>query len=97
MPHNNKDFDYKAMGERVQSLRRKANLTQEELAEKANISTSFVGHIERGEKKFSVGTLFYLSEALGSSMDYIATGRVPIREDELGLKDAIQAVLDKYE
>ena len=96
MPNNNRNFDYKAMGERVHDLRRKANLTQEELAEKANISTSFVGHIERGEKKFSVATLYYLAEALGSSMDYIATGRVPLAADDKPLKEAVQAVLDSY-
>ena len=59
-------FDYRAFGKRVQYLRRERNLTQEELAEKANISTSFVGHIERAEKQCSVETLASLCRALNA-------------------------------
>lgn len=46
-------------------------LTQEELAEKAGISCSFVGHIERGEKKFSIGTLVALCNAMEISPNYL--------------------------
>ena len=60
-------MDYQALGRRVRQQRVMANLTQEELAEKSGISCSFVGHIERGEKKFSIGTLVSLCNALGIS------------------------------
>ena len=40
--------------------------TQEQLAEKTGVSTSFVGHIERGEKQASVDTVVTLSKCLGN-------------------------------
>jgi len=57
-------MDYKELGRRVRQQRTLNKLTQEELAEKSGISCSFVGHIERGEKKFSIGTLVALCNAL---------------------------------
>ena len=44
-------FDYGAMGARIRACRRELKLTQEKLAERVGISNSFVGHIERGEKR----------------------------------------------
>ena len=39
-------------------------LTQEQLAERAGISTSFLGHIERGTRKASLDTVIRLCNAL---------------------------------
>ena len=63
------------MGERVRECRRARGMTQEQLAERVNISTSFIGHIERGEKKASVETILSICTALDSSADYILRGR----------------------
>ena len=57
-------MDYKALGKRVRQQRAVAELTQEELAEKAGVSCSFIGHIERGEKKASIETLVCLCNAM---------------------------------
>ena len=46
--------DYKDLGHRVRTLRRMRDLTQEELAEKLDISASFLGHIERGTRVASL-------------------------------------------
>jgi len=50
-------MDYIDLGRRVKDLRRKQNLTQEALAEKLNMSASFLGHIERGTRIASLETL----------------------------------------
>ena len=42
--------DYRAMGDRLRERRRAMKLTQEELAERIDISASFVGQLERAEK-----------------------------------------------
>lgn len=55
---------YQEIGQRVRQLRRRAQLTQEQLSERAGISPSFLGHIERGTRKMSVATLHHLSQAL---------------------------------
>ena len=56
--------DYVKLGERIRKQRILNQLTQEQLAESAGISTSFVGHIERGEKKASIETIVALCNAL---------------------------------
>ena len=57
-------MDYRALGKRVKQQRMMAEITQEELAEKAGVSCSFIGHIERGEKKASIETLVCLCNAM---------------------------------
>lgn len=64
-------MDYRELGRRVRQQRTMCELTQEELAEKSGISCSFVGHIERGEKKFSIGTLVALCNAMKISPNYL--------------------------
>jgi len=57
-------MNYKELGRRVRELRRQQNLTQAELAEKIGVSTSFVGHIERGSRVISLETFANLCAAL---------------------------------
>ena len=58
---------YVAIGKRIRRLRKKQGFTQEKLAEAAEISLSFLGHIERGTRKASVDTLVKLCNALSIS------------------------------
>lgn len=64
-------MDYRGLGRRIKQQRILYNMTQEELAEKSGISCSFVGHIERGEKKFSIGTLVAICNALDIAPNYL--------------------------
>ena len=64
-------MNYEALGLRVRSARLEIGITQEQLAEKVGISTSFMGHIERGTRTLSVDTLFKLCVALNVSADYL--------------------------
>ena len=64
-------MDYIDLGRRVKELRRKQNLTQEALAEKLDISTSFLGHIERGTRIASLETLVKLCIALDMDPNYL--------------------------
>lgn len=58
---------YRMVGKRVRQLRLRRNLTQEQLAERAGISTSFLGHIERGSRKLSLETFYRLIRAMSLS------------------------------
>lgn len=51
-------------GQRLRSLRRQNELTQEDLAEEAAVSVEFVSKIERGLKGASFDTIVRLSNAL---------------------------------
>lgn len=65
------DMDYQALGRRIRIQRKLMNMRQDELAMKAGISTSFVGHIERGEKKFSIETLVSICNTLNVSPNQV--------------------------
>ena len=67
-------LDYTAMGRRVRMLRKQSRLTQAELASRVGISTSFMGHIERGTRIASLETLMGLSDALEISLDAMVKG-----------------------
>ena len=58
------DIDYTALGKRIASLRRKRRLTQEQLAEKTELSTNYISHIENSRSIPSLETLMKLCAAL---------------------------------
>ena len=60
-----------ALGKRIKEARNKLKLTQDALAEKANISNVYLGEIERGTKIPSVPVLVDLAQALNVSADYL--------------------------
>lgn len=81
------------MGVRIKKSRVIHGYTQEKLAELAEISTSFVGHVERGEKIPSIETLANLSRVLEESLDYIVFG---LQFSNDSLYNDIQSILHKY-
>jgi ribosome-binding protein aMBF1 (putative translation factor) len=66
----------KRIGQRIRDLRtqRPERWTQEELAERAQISVSFLSMIERGERVAHLETLAALSSALGVSLGELFAG-----------------------
>lgn len=64
-------MDYELLGKRVRIRRSVLDFTQETLAEMIGVSTSFIGHIERGTRKLSVETLYSLCKALDTSADFL--------------------------
>ena len=62
-------MDYKELGSQIRLQRKRLRMTQNQLAEQAGISLSFLGHIERGSRKSSIETLVALANALNISTD----------------------------
>ena len=98
-------MDYRELGRRVRQQRTMCGMTQEELAEKSGISCSFVGHIERGEKKFSIGTLVALCNAMKISPNYllqdsvdvdVLNNSVDVGQQNKALCDDIMSVLHEH-
>jgi len=77
------NIDYKELGKRIRAERRRQDLTQEKLAEMADISESFMGHIERGGRTLSIETLAKLANALNLSIEYIVCGEFNYQPDML--------------
>ena len=59
--------NYQDLGLRVRDARKAKHLTQEQLAEKVGISSSFMGHIERGTRIASIDTLVSVCNVLSVS------------------------------
>jgi transcriptional regulator with XRE-family HTH domain len=67
-------MDYIDLGRRIRKQRTQRGWTQETLAERVNVSTSFVGHVERGTRKASLETLVAIANVLDVSLDYLLAG-----------------------
>jgi len=66
---NIRDINFlEAFGKELRRLRHTKNLSQEALADLADLSTSQIGRIERGKINPSICTLKKIAEALGVKM-----------------------------
>ena len=70
------------LGKRIREERLKKGLTQEQLAEKVDISLNFMSLIENG-KNMSVQTLINLANALDVSIDYLLNDSQKFCEDRI--------------
>lgn len=70
-------LDYSLIGSRVNDLRKSRGISQERLAELADLSTTFISHIERSDKKPSLGALVRLASALEVTVDFLLAGNQP--------------------
>jgi transcriptional regulator with XRE-family HTH domain len=54
----------KVLGNAIRERRKQAKLSQEKLAELADLHPNYIGEVERGEKTISVDALVRLAKAL---------------------------------
>ena len=62
-------IEYKKIADRIRYFRTQLDVTQEDLAERVEISPTHLGRIERGEKKPSLSLLIRIANALQLSVD----------------------------
>jgi transcriptional regulator with XRE-family HTH domain len=62
------------LGQRIKELRRARNLSQEQLAEAAELVQHYVSQIEQGERNVSIVTLRLLAQALGVTLSALVEG-----------------------
>lgn len=83
------DLFLEEIGQRITARRKKLNLTQEQLAEKGNLTTQFVSYAESGRRGMRPENLLKLSSALEVSADYLLTGKI-VDEDLLLLAEKMR-------
>ena len=71
-----KDINAVAIGKRITECRKMLGLTQEELAERGDMTTQFVSYAESGKRVIRSENLLKLSKALEVSADYLLTGEI---------------------
>jgi XRE family transcriptional regulator, regulator of sulfur utilization len=62
------------LGENIRALRKRAGLSQERLAEKADLHPVYMSQVECGKKAVSVEALWKISKALRVSMPTLFRG-----------------------
>ena len=82
----------RALGKRIQEIRKNRNLTQEELAERCNLTLNYIGKIERGEAQPTLEALHAIANALKTNLSnlFFYLDR-PLTKDEI--KGKIQELL----
>lgn len=91
-------MDEKSLGARLQSVRRSAGLTQQELCHAAGLSYSTLAKIERGAIKApSIFTIQSIAAALGTSLDtLIGLSAAPVAVPDVSKKTAQNGVRFVY-
>ena len=56
-------------GQIIEEARKKANMTQAELAEKIGTNTSYISRVETGKKEPTVSTFYRIASALGLNVE----------------------------
>ncbi len=85
-------MDYYQIGQNIRRFRKVQGLTQEQLAERINISVPHMSHIETGGTKLSLPVLVDLSAALGVSTDDLLSEKVSLTRERR--YEDIMSVLD---
>lgn len=89
-------IDLAEIGNRISVERRRNNITQEQLAEKMNVSIQMISNLERGNKAIKINNLVNLSQILGVSTDYILTGNKNLNEKSTLLDKLSNLSSDDY-
>jgi len=80
-------LNWKEVAVRLKTLRKQHKLTIEKLAERIDVSTSFIGLVEKGESGISLENLYKLAQVYSCSLDYLVTGKenagAPVTDERL--------------
>ena len=85
-------MDYKRLGARIREERKRLNLTQAQLAEAIEISDTYMGAIERGERSLTLDTLVRLVNRLGVTIDYLLSDSVS--DSESNIMEQFKQIMD---
>jgi len=85
--------DYSDLGRIVALRRMQLGMTQAQLAERCNLSDSYIGCIERADRKISIEALLSLCEALSLSPNFLLGGS--LSEHTFHDPDSLLDLLDK--
>lgn len=64
-------MDRIALGKRLREERIQCGMTQEQVAESVNVSTTYIGLIERGERSVTLEKLALLAECFHVTIDFL--------------------------
>lgn len=71
------------LGKRIREERLRLSLTQEVLAEDVDLTTAYIGQIERGERNLTLENLIKVSNRLGVTVDYLLSDSIIASKDNV--------------
>lgn len=83
--------DFSLIGKRIRIKRKEAKITQEQLAEKIDVTVGYVSQCERGISKINLEKLSEIADALNCDIAFFVAGSVVGCEEYL-----IEEYLEKY-
>ncbi len=86
-------MDYKRLGKRIREERQRLSLTQAQLAEDIDISDTYMGAIERGERSLTLDTLVRLVNRLGVTVDYMLSDSVS--DNDSNIMNQFKQIIDR--
>lgn len=92
-------FDMEACGDRIRSLRKEKDMTQEAMSERLNVSAYHFRRIESGKEGASIDLLIDIAEFFGVSLDYLILGRdntrAALKKDLLDLAGRLRCMAEE--
>lgn len=86
-------MNYKGLGNRIREERLRLHLTQAQLAEAVDISDTYMGAIERGERSLTLDTLVRLVNRLGVTVDYLLADSVS--DSDTNIMEQFKQIIDQ--
>ena len=86
------NINYKLLGARIREERLHLRLTQAQLAEAVDISDTYMGAIERGERGLSLDTLAMLAGRLGVTVDFLLSDSVS--DTDANIMEQFKQIMD---
>lgn len=68
------EINYKLLGKRIKEIRERGKLTQEDLADLADVTPQYISLVETGKKKASLQVLVDIAEGLELTLDELLMG-----------------------
>ena len=85
-------MNYKRLGARIREERKRLHLTQAQLAEAIEVSDTYMGAIERGERSLTLDTLVRLVNRLGVTIDYLLSDSV--MDSDTNIMEQFKQIMD---
>jgi transcriptional regulator with XRE-family HTH domain len=83
------------IGQRIKNYRIEQGLTQERLAEKARLHSTYIGKVERNEKGITIETLIKITDALGITVEELFRYSQPHKQKQD--EDVIYQIVNKLQ
>ena len=80
------------VGERIRAYRKRSGLTQEALAEKAELHHTYIGQLERGEKNATLETVEKIARALNVPFEILFEAIISGDTDNAVAKEAYDLI-----